>query len=112
MDYSCRAMELWPKPKYGDAPGTIAQIAEIRGGYALAIGMRETCMEILRKDWQVTKGELLETYRREEQNCNMTDTAGDFNLRRCFTSATACVHPFFSCSFLAIHMDKIYNKNR
>ena len=81
-------------------PGGIAQIAEIRGGYDLAIGMRETCMEILRKDWQVTEGELLETYRREEQGRNMTDTAGDFNLRRCFTSATACVHPFFLAVFL------------
>ncbi|MDD6883627.1 MAG: helix-turn-helix domain-containing protein [Eubacteriales bacterium] len=65
VDCYRRAMELQPEPKYVDAPEAIAQIAEIRGDYDLAIGMRETCMEILRRDCQITEGELLEVHRRE-----------------------------------------------
>ena len=58
-------MELQPCPRYTDSPEAIAQIAEITGVLPLAIEMRQECLRIIREEWNITEGELLDKQLRE-----------------------------------------------
>ena len=60
-----KAMELQPHPRYTDSPEAIAQIAEIQGNLPLAIEMRQECLRIIRDEWNITEGELVDKELRE-----------------------------------------------
>lgn len=58
-DYE-RAMSLMPHPQLTDPVEAIAQLCELRGDCAGAIRAYERVVSILREDWSITQGELLD----------------------------------------------------
>ena len=58
-DYE-KAMSLMPHPQLTDPVEAIAQLCELRGDCAGAIRAYERVVSILREDWSVTQGELLD----------------------------------------------------
>lgn len=60
-----KAMTLQPQPRYTDSPEAIAQISEIRGDLRTAIEMRQECLRIIREEWNITEGELVDKELRE-----------------------------------------------
>ena len=60
-----KSMELQPPARYTDSPEAIAQIAEIIGDLPLAIEMRQECLRIIREEWNIAEGELVDKQLRE-----------------------------------------------
>lgn len=59
-----KACELQPSPKYTDAYNGIAQIYEITKQYDKAILFYEKAIEIIKTDWQISEGELVDEFKR------------------------------------------------
>ena len=63
--YYRKAMPLREKPRFCDCEECIAHILEIQGDYAGAAQMQREIIALLREDWDVTEGELVEFRLRE-----------------------------------------------
>lgn len=60
-----KAMPLRQKPRFCDCEECIAHVLEIQGDYAGAAQMQREIIELLREDWDVTEGELVDFRLRE-----------------------------------------------
>lgn len=60
-----RALDVQPRPRYIDAPRSIAQIRGIQGRWAEAAAAMDRVLELLREEWGVTSGEGYDEPRRE-----------------------------------------------
>lgn len=63
IEDNLRAHALQPSPKYVDAPECNAMIYEILGQKDKAISMYELALKILREDWQMTFGVLVDEFK-------------------------------------------------
>ncbi len=60
-----KGIEVQEHPRYVDGFESIAQICEVCGDYAAAIAALEEELEVLKTDWDTTKGETADSVRRE-----------------------------------------------
>ncbi len=60
-----KGIEVQEYPRYVDGFESIAQICEVSGDYAAAIAALEEELEVLKTDWDTTKGETADSVRRE-----------------------------------------------
>ena len=67
VEWYSRAQELQPAPKYTDNAMSIAHICEIRGDKAGAIAAYREELRLLREDWGIISGEMIEEVERAIQ---------------------------------------------
>jgi len=65
IKYYTKGYELQPNPKYSDSLEAISHIYEIQGKYDMAIEKLQEIIALLRSDWNVTEGKMVDFYKRE-----------------------------------------------
>ncbi|MBR2198090.1 MAG: tetratricopeptide repeat protein, partial [Fibrobacter sp.] len=64
IEWYRKGQDMQPSPKYTDSATSIAHICEIRGDRARAVSAYREQLRLMREEWGIVSGELLEEVER------------------------------------------------